>query len=296
LHAADFQADITWKPADSGDVLAFNYRIDPDSSAERYEFQWSGVNLKIYWKAAQILAAVDLVATVGADNYVRVRCDGARHRVWVNGVLKIEGYDFESLAEGSCAFRAYLGSAAQAEIGCTMKVGYPARYARPLLHEDDLIGAGDWGFNADSTGGNAINHPSTAGHYLIYGPALGAFVTTIRQLQNSSGAALVANGSVISTMSASFVNTGEIVTIGAIGGEQAYLSFNFHVRNQSPTTNFNLIRATLNGAQIDETTQYIPPTDPRGGGGVVGPGAGYLNGWNEHRPPAMAGRRLWPSA
>ena len=264
LRAADFQADIVWRPANGGDVLAFNYRVDPDNSADRYEFQWSGPNLKIYWKSTVKLAAIDAAASVDADNFVRIRCDGARHRVWINGLLKLDGYDYESLAEGSCAYRAYLGSAAPAEIGCTLKAGYPAQYARPLLHEDDLIGTGDWGTNPDSEGGNAINHPSTAGHYLIYGPAIGTFIAGLRQQKGDRGTVSAKATSAISTMSTSFADTGETVSIGAVGGEQAYVSFNLHVRNQSPVTNANLASVTLNGAQIVETTQYLPPTDNRG--------------------------------
>ncbi len=264
LHAADFQADITWRPADSGDVLAFNYRIDPANSANRYEFQWSGPNLRIYWKGTPNISAVDAAASVGADNYVRIRCDGARHRIWVNGQLKIDGYDFESLAEGSCAFRAYLGAAAVAEIGCTLKVGYPARHARPLLHEDDLIGSGDWATNPDSAGGNGINHPTTVGHYLIYGPAIGAFVTAVRQGLGKSDIAASVRTDTISTTSTAFVNTGDAVSVGGVDGQQGLVSFNFHVRNQSPGNNFNLVRATLNGTEIDGTVQYVPPTDHRG--------------------------------
>ena len=264
MQAADFQADITWRPAHGGDVLAFNYRIDQTNSADRYEFQWSGPNLKIYWKLTTKLAVIDAAATVGADNYVRIRCDGARHRVWIDGVLKLDGYDYESLAEGSCGYRAYLASAAPAEIGCTLKAGYPAQYARPLLHEDDLIGKGDWGINPDSEGGNAINHPSTAGHYLIYGPAIGAFTTALRQQKDNNGTVSASGSSTISTSSTSFVDTGETVSIGAAGGEQAFVSFNLHVRNQSPVTNANIARVTLNGQQIVETTQYLPPTDHRG--------------------------------
>ena len=263
-HAADFQADITWKPAHTADVLAFNYRVDPANSNDRYEFQWSGPNLKIYWKTTEKLTAIDSAAVVGSDNYVRVRCDGARHRVWVNGILKLDGLDFEMLAEGSCAFRAYLGSAAQAEIGCTLKLGYPARYARPLLHEDDLIGLGDWSTNLDSEGGNAINHPSVIGHYLIYGPATGAYITALKEAFSGQTVKSANSTSAISTTSTSFTGTGEQVTVYGKEGEQAHLSFNFHIRNQSPATNFNLVRIAQNGAQINETTQYVPPTDFRG--------------------------------
>lgn len=264
LLAPDFQADITWRPANAGDVLAFNYRIDPANSADRYEFQWSGPNLRVYWKTTSKLAVVAAAAAVGADNHVRVRCDGARHRVWVNGVLQLDGLDFESLAAGSCAYRAYLGSASAAQIGCTLKIGYPAHYARPLLHEDDLIGLGDFVTNPDSEGGNAINHPSTAGHYLIYGPAIGAFAAALRQQRDQGGVVSAAAAGAISTSSTAFVDTGETVTIGAAGGEQALVSFNLHVRNQSPVTNANIARVTLNGAQIVGTTQYLPPTDHRG--------------------------------
>lgn len=264
MLAADFQADLTWRPANAGDVLAFNYRIDPDNSADRYEFQWSGANLKIYWKGVVKLSVVDAAATVGADNFVRVRCDGAQHRVWINGVLKLDGNDFESLGEGSCAYRAYLGSAAAAEIGCILKAGYTARHARPLLHEDDLIGVGDWGVNADSAGGNGINHPSTVGHYLIYGPAVGSFAAALRQQKKKGGVVSTSSLSAISTTSTSFADTGDAVSIGAVGGEQAFVSFNMHIRNQAPTTNFNLLRVTLNGTPVAETTQYLPPTDNRG--------------------------------
>ncbi len=264
LMAADFQADITWKPANAADVLGFNYRVDPDNGADRYEFQWSGPNLKIYWKNTVKLAAIDAAAAAGTDNFVRIRCDGARHRVWINGVLKLDGNDFANLAEGSCAYRAYLGSAAAAEIGCRLKIGYPARHARPLLHEDDLIGVGDWNANPDSAGGNAVNHPSTAGHYLIYAPALGAFAASLRQQRPQGGTVSTASSAAISTSSTSFVDTGEVVSVGGVGGEQAYISFNCHIRNQGPSNNFNLVRVTRNGSQVVETTQYLPPTDHRG--------------------------------
>jgi hypothetical protein len=264
VHAADFQADMVWRPAHANDVLIFNYRIDQDNPADMYEFQWSGLNLRIYWKTTSKLLQVYQAATVNADNYVRLRCDGARHRVWVNGVLRLDGYDFESVAEGSCAFRAHLGGTAAAQIGCTLKLGYPARHSRPLLHEDDLIGTGDWASNLDSAGGNGINHPTTAGHYLIYAPAIGAFTSTIRQSLAQTAAVSSVKTTAISTTSASFANTGDSVTIGGVGGEQAFVSFNFHIRNQSPSTNLNVLQATQNGAAIPGTVQYLPPTDYRG--------------------------------
>ncbi len=264
LVAADFQADLTWRPAQGGDVLAFNYRVNPDTPTERYEFQWSGPNLRLYWKGVSKVHVVDNAATVGADNHVRVRCDGARHRVWINGALKLDAIDFESLSEGGCAYRAYLGGTGSPQIGCTLKAGYPARYARPLLHEDDLIGLGDWASNADSAGGNGLNHPSTAGHCLMYAPAFGAFVSLLRALPKPRAVEHGSSNTAISTTSTSFANTGEQVSIQAEAGELALVSFNLHVVNQSPSTNASVARVTLNGAPIAATTQYLPPTDSRG--------------------------------
>ena len=245
-------------------MLAFNYRVKAATPTDRYEFQWSGANLRIYWKGVSKVHVVDAAAAVGADNHVRVRCDGARHRVWVNGALKIDATDFESLADGGCAFRAYLGGAGSPQIGCTLKVGYPARYARPLLHEDDLVGKGDWNSNADSAGGNAINHPSTVGHYLIYAPAFGAFVNLLRTVPKPRVVVHSSSSATIAVASASFANTGEQVTIKAKAGELALVSFNLHVKNQSPTTNTNLVRVAMNGSQIIGTTQYLPLTGSRG--------------------------------
>jgi|GEM_PF-2167734 len=264
LVAADFQADLTWRPAQGGDVLAFNYRINPDSPTDRYEFQWSGPNLRLYWKTTSKVHVVATAATVGADNHVRLRCDGARHRVWVNGVLKVDTIDFENLAEGGCAYRAYLGGAGSAQIGCTLKVGYPARYARPLLHEDDLIGMGDWGGNADSAGGNAINHPSTAGHYLMYAPAFGAFIGLLRSLPRPAVQKHAAATNAITTSVNAWADAGPSVTINGQGGETVFVSFNFHVRNQSPGANSSVLAVWRNGSELTPTTQYVPATDHRG--------------------------------
>ena len=264
LVAADFQADLTWRPAQGGDVLAFNYRVDPDAPADRYEFQWSGPNLRIYWKTTSKAHVVDAAATVGADNHVRLRCEGARHRVWIGGVLKLDVIDYESLAEGGCAYRAYLGGAGAPQLGCTLKVGYPARYARPLLHEDDLVGLGDWGRNADSAGGNGLNHPSTAGHCLMYAPAFGAFIAMLRALPKPRVCRHATSTEAIATASTAFSDTGEQVSLHAEAGELALVSFNLHIVNRSPATNANLARLTQNGAQIVGATQYLPATDHRG--------------------------------
>jgi len=264
LNAADFQAYLTFRPAQSGDVLAFNYRVDADTPSERYELQWSGVNVRIYWKATSVAHVVDTAPTVGADNYVRVRCDGARHRVWINGTLKIDTIDYSRLADGGCAYRVYLGGVGAAQIGCTLKVGYPARYARPLLHEDDLLGLGDWGSNPDSAGGNGLNHPSTVGHYLIYAPAFGAFLTLLRTLPKPRVVASDHGSGTVSTTATSFTDLAEEVAVQGEAGDQALLSFSLHVGNQSPVSNANLAQVTLNGAAIAETLQYLPPTDTRG--------------------------------
>jgi hypothetical protein len=68
----------------------------------------------------------------------------------------------------------------------------------------------------------------------------------------------------IATNSTGFVDTGEQVSVLGAAGDVALISFNLHVVNQSPTTNANIARLRLNGAQIVETTQYLPPTDHRG--------------------------------
>ncbi len=145
-----------------------------------------------------------------------------------------------------------------------MKVGYPARYARPLLHEDDLIGAGDWGSNSDSAGGNGLNHPSTVGHYLIYAPAFGAFVDHLRTLPKPRVVVSEHGSGTVSTTATSFANLPEEVTVQAEAGQQALLSFFLHVENASPTSNANLAQVTLNGAAVGATLQYLPPTDSRG--------------------------------
>ncbi len=296
LLAADFQADLTWRSADAGDVLAFNYSIDPDNSADRYEFQWSGPNLKIYWKGVVKLSAVDVAASVGTDNYVRVRCDGARHRLWINGVLKLDGNDFESLAEGSCAYRAYLGSGAAAEVGCTLKIGYTARYARPLLHEDDLIGTGDWGVNADSAGGNGINHPSTAGHYLIYGPAVGAFATALRLQKQKGGTVSASDTSVISTSSTSFTDTGEAVSIGAVGGEQTLYQFQ-RPHSQPGTGNQFQPAACISQWRSGSGNYAVRAAYGQPRRGAVGYArAGDTGGGDERYPSAMAGGERKPCA
>ena len=262
--AADFQADLTFRPAQSGDVLAFNYRVDPDTPSERYELQWSGANVWIYWKTTSKAHIVDTAPTVGADNFIRIRCDGARHRVWVNGTLKIDLIDYSRLADGGCAYRVYLGGVGAAQVGCTLKVGYPARYARPLLHEDDLIGAGDWSVNPDSAGGNGLNHPSTVGHYLIYAPAFGALIDHLRALPKPRVVASQHGAGTVSTTSTSFADLPEAVIVQGEAGRQALLSFFLHVENASPASNANLAQVTLNGVSVSATLQYLPPTDSRG--------------------------------
>ena len=71
-------------------------------------------------------------------------------------------------------------------------------------------------------------------------------------------------GAAIATTAPTFVSTGEQVSVQGEAGELALVSFNLHVVNQAPATKANLARLTLNGAQIAETTQYLPPTDDAG--------------------------------
>jgi len=180
--AAQFNAAVT------GQAFGLIYR-------GQYEAQVNGSNLIVYYGVTNLTSVPITPLVGGTTNFLQVRCMGARHQVFLNGVKLIDFIDYSSLSWGGIGCEMN-GAGTVADLSVIQ--GIPRTVGPAILTEDELLGisTSEYWNNPNTKGGDGIHHPSSLGHYAIYfAPALG-LVEAAERIYAAAPAAksIIANG------------------------------------------------------------------------------------------------------
>lgn len=171
IEARDIDSSGSWARTETGSVPKFEYRCRSASDLSGYTVQivFSLNQIYLYHGSTQVVAAAISAFSIGDAPNVRVKATGSRHEVWVDETKVIDtvhggnyyaGYIMVGSGGGSTAFSNMVLTYAPEDV-----------VAPQYFDEVALLGTppfGDIYVNPDSTGGNAINHPSTRGSFLFY--------------------------------------------------------------------------------------------------------------------------------
>lgn len=268
IEARDIDESYDFRIDSPEGVARLNYRSrtgEPDNSS--YAVQVSPSKVDLY--SGNTLVFTSFVGTnpivVGQYNNMRVKATGARHEVWINGVQQIDTLHDGNFFAGSV----FIGSAQGAVSIKNMVLTYAEESvtAEPYFNEIDLLGTppyGDLYGNPDSTGGNAINHPSTKGSYLYYVPAVKRMLEQLADAVFSRQVTLFDRGtSAISTTANTVVGIPDAEHTITIGSQRvAIVTLTFGYVNVGPIP--GIIQLNVNGAAYD--SWYLPRTDVTAGG------------------------------
>lgn len=174
LPAVDSHVNATFTAANYAvAVPAIGYRTDlAVNSGNQYVAQIVGGNTVILYYNLVAIASGGITALVGGQPVViEVVCIGARHKVFVNGTLVIDVYDYQRLVAGNTLLS--ISAASGTITNYSAKLGNKHQYGTPQLTETDLLGVypSDWPTNPNSEGGSGTNHPSKLGALMAYGTA-----------------------------------------------------------------------------------------------------------------------------
>jgi len=174
LPAVDSHVNATFTAANySVAVPAISYRTDISvNSGNQYVAQiQSGSTAILYYNLTPIASNPITPLVSGQPVVISVVCVGARHKVYVNGALVIDVYDYQRLVAGNTALS--ISAASGTITNYSAKLGNKHKYGTPQLAETDLLGVfpSDWLTNPNSAGGSGTNHPSKLGSLMAYGTA-----------------------------------------------------------------------------------------------------------------------------
>lgn len=179
VSARDIDCYVNYQFSVQG-VLRFGYRQRTDDNISGYTFQfWSETgNCQLYYNTTEI-AQFSATPTTNVD--LQVRAVGPRHEIWLNGQKVIDVKNYQCFYAGPIRMGFEIGSGKiRHDI---LRLTFRDVVPKPVgSREKYLIGAvpyGDIWSNPDSTGGNAINHPSTLGSFETYIPAAARFAKSL---------------------------------------------------------------------------------------------------------------------
>jgi hypothetical protein len=131
----------------------------------RYAVFVSATALSLYWRGAMLGSFSFSSIPNGTAVTIQVDVRGARHRVYLNGVKRIDVWNYGNVMQGKHGVTAVGGFAAiyafEAHLGNKYPVG------REQLTDKDIYGVNDFYTNQDSVGGNANNHFTKLGNKVI---------------------------------------------------------------------------------------------------------------------------------
>lgn len=264
----DFNADFTRGSADAT-ARILSYRLTGANNLSGYSFQyvWANNVVQLYnndqlvggWDASPATGGQPNQASPLANVNLRVRAVGNLHRCWVRGKLVAEYYDDTdrcNLFAGEMLSGYGAGTGNMTGPQWSWAVEYP--FAPQYYTNEDIFG--DWGatylVNPDSLGGDAIHHMGRLGPYLIFLPAVQAWIDQIKGLfdrtvilgtQKQAGAIEAPAGGAVQVVP----DMDQTFTVGRETIVKVDLSFGY--RAQHPLGQLQIF---LDGGQIEEW--YIP--------------------------------------
>lgn len=151
----------------------------------RYSYFLVGGNsLQLYYNTTMI-GSKALTASVpnGTTVVMEVRCEGAKHMMYLNGIYMFTVWDYLGLQPGKHGIIIDGGSGAIPLI--SVRLGNRYKVGKSQMSDIDIYGVNDWTTNPNSDGGNAINHPSKQGAINVWGAAFTPLLHHFRRIQDS---------------------------------------------------------------------------------------------------------------
>ena len=225
-QAKDIHIAATFTPTAGGTAFGLMYRMNNGTPATNYQAQVNGAALTLYWAGGSIATVGITALTGGTSHTLDVIAVGGHHQVYLDGVLKIDVWDYNFLGKGCWGVQLNgAGTINHLSVlrGITNQIA-PAG----IFSEDELLGISptDYNVNAATNGGDGIHHPSFSGHYNIYYAASLGLIQEAARVYNGpkkpvSGAVSVTAGALASTDYVQVSingNTGSVVMMSGAAG------------------------------------------------------------------------------
>ena len=225
-QSKDIHISATFTPTAGGTAFGLLYRMNNGTPSTNYEAQVNGATIALYWSGTLITSVGIVALTGGTSHTLDVIAVGGHHQVYLDGVLKIDVWDYNFLGMGNWGVQLNgAGTINHLSVlrGVTNQIA-PAG----IFSEDQLLGISptEYNVNAATNGGDGIHHPSFSGHYNIYYAASLGFIEAAARIYNGakkpvSGTASVTAGALASTdfvLVAINGNVGSVVMVSGSAG------------------------------------------------------------------------------
>lgn len=248
--SVDVSVSASFTPTLGATVFSLRYRADPSSPAQAYVVQVQGAvpQLVLYFNGVAIASTAVPAVANGSTHALKVECQGGRHRIWLDGTLEMERYDYQRMIAGNVGVGM---SAAGSMTKLRVKGGYARVVGYSEMPEDVLLGpVNDYTSNINSLGGNAINHPSIVGHYAIYFGACVPLLQAIRA-EAKRWSDRVMSASASATSGSLTLNDGIDIVIAGVASPQAALCSVSTADLAYNASNFAAVDVNASSATID---------------------------------------------
>ncbi|WP_285435544.1 hypothetical protein [Pseudomonas sp. fls2-241-R2A-110] len=148
----------------------------------------AGNSLRLDYNGTNILTrALGFTVANGTAVRLEVRCEGAKHMLYVNSIYQTAVWNYLGLSAGSHGIN-ITGSTGTDSAVFDLQARFGNRYVvgTPQMTDDDIYGVDDWLTNPNSDGGNAINHHSKKGGILIWGVAFSALLHVFKRATDNT--------------------------------------------------------------------------------------------------------------
>lgn len=165
-------------------TVAIYYRdlgTNDGTGPQRYSCFCSGTALSLYW-AGTLIGVYVLPAAPpdGTAVTIRVEVRGARHRVFLGGIERINVWHYGNVLPGKHGVGIVGGFGSVYGFEAHLANNYPV--GRPQLNDVDIYGINDFGTNPSSLGGNGNNHFTMLGNTVIMAGGYFPLMHHIRQV------------------------------------------------------------------------------------------------------------------
>lgn len=157
---------------------------------KQYTAQITSGSVFLYWGSTIIGAAS--IASIPNNSQVNLHVDarGAKHRVYVNGILVATVWDYGNLRKGTYGILITGGAGTASAL--VAHTGNPYAVGLPELTDVDMYGTGDFSTNPLSLGGNAINHPTKLASTVVWAASFAPLMHHIRSLPSYKTVSVIA--------------------------------------------------------------------------------------------------------